>query len=163
MAPPPPTRLNQRLLAQMTKFNVLLTSYEMLRDDPELFRSIPWRVCVVDEAHRLKNKDSAMAMDLRALRPEYTLMLTGTPLQNNTTELWALMSLIDPELFPSLEAFEAQYGTLKSAEQVEELKEKIRPYLLRRQKVRGSRTRRTLQTCTLTSFPPPSPSFLRAT
>ena len=113
---------------------MLLTSYEMLRDDMELFSSINWRVMVVDEAHRLKNKDSAQAAELAALRTEHTVMLTGTPLQNNTTELWALLSLLDPELFPSLDAFLLRYGTLTGADQVEELKTLIRPYLLRRQK-----------------------------
>ena len=105
-----PRRLTAKELSQMHKFNVLLTTYEMVRDDPELFRSISWRVLVADEAHRLKNKDSAMAADLRSLRAEHTVMLSGTPLQNNTTELWALLSLLDPyallvlkpELFTSL-------------------------------------------------------------
>ena len=80
-APAPRDLVSSVLLAQMHKFNVLLTSYGMVRDEPELFRSVPWRVMIVDEAHRLKNKDSAMAADLRALKPEHTVMLTGTPLQ----------------------------------------------------------------------------------
>ena len=73
-APPAPPR---------HRFQVLLTSYETLRDDFELLGAIPWRVMVVDEAHRLKNKDSAVAAELRAVKAEHTLMLTGTPLQNN--------------------------------------------------------------------------------
>ena len=63
------------------KFHVLLTSYETLRDDLELLGGVTWRVLVVDEAHRLKNKDSAVAAELRALKTEQTIMLTGTPLQ----------------------------------------------------------------------------------
>jgi chromodomain-helicase-DNA-binding protein 7 len=89
---------------------------------------------VIDEAHRLKNKDSLMAADLRALRTEHTVMLTGTPLQNSTTELWALLSLLDPQLFPSLEDFLRRFGKLTDSHQVDELREKLRPYLLRRQK-----------------------------
>ena len=97
-------------------------------------QSIPWRCIVVDEVHRLKNKDSALASELRTLRAEQTFMLTGTPLQNNTTELWALLSLLSPDLFPSLESFLHQFGTLTGAAQVDELRDKIRPYLLRRHK-----------------------------
>jgi SNF2 family DNA or RNA helicase len=82
----------------------------------------------------MAQKDSAMTADLRAMRTEHTVMLTGTPLQNNTTELWALLSLLDSDLFPSLEAFLAEFGTLTGADQVDALKERIRPYLLRRQK-----------------------------
>ena len=89
---------------------------------------------MVDEAHRLKNKDSAVAAELRSLSTEHLLLLTGTPLQNNTTELWALLSLLDTALFPDLDAFLARFGTLTETWQVEELKETIRPYLLRRQK-----------------------------
>ena len=116
------------------QFHVLLTTYEMLRDAAGLLGAIPWRVMVVDEAHRLKNKDSAAAIELRALQADHTVMLTGTPLQNNTTELWALLSLLDPVAFPSLEVFLARFGTLTGADQVDELKAQIRPYLLRRQK-----------------------------
>ena len=116
---------------------------------------------MVDEAHRLKNKDSAVAAELRSLSTEHLLLLTGTPLQNNTTELWAhasahhgarpsfptgtplqnnttelwaLLSLLDPQLFPSLEDFLRRFGKLTDSHQVDELREKLRPYLLRRQK-----------------------------
>ena len=113
---------------------MLLTSYEMLRDDAELLEAIHWRGLVVDEAHRLKNKDSAVAAQIHALDTEHMLMMTGTPLQNNTTELWALLSLLDPQLFPSLDDFKERYGTLTQVDQVDELKSAIRPYLLQRQK-----------------------------
>ena len=61
-------------------------------------------------------------------------LLSGTPLQNNTTELWALLHFLDARTFPDLDGFLAEYGTLTDAEQVNRLNEKIRPYLLRRQK-----------------------------
>ena len=85
-----------------TREHVQLDWSDIFADDAELFDAIHWRELVIDEAHRLKNKDSAMAAQLRGLRTDHTLMLTGTPLQNNTTELWALLSLLDPELFPSV-------------------------------------------------------------
>ena len=90
---------------------------------------------VVDEAHRLKNKDSALTADLRTLSIEHCHLLSGTPLQNNTTELWALLHYLDPSLFASLDDFLAEFGELNDAEQIDKLNEKIRPYLLRRQKV----------------------------
>ena len=72
---------------------------------------------VIDEAHRLKNKDSALAADLRQLSVEHMHLLSGTPLQNNTTELWALLFFLDPHLFPSLDAFLSEFGTLTDATQ----------------------------------------------
>ena len=79
---------------------------------------MPWRYLVVDEAHRLKNRDSALANDLRSLRIEHCHLLSGTPLQNNTTELWALLSFLDPSLFPTLQGFVDDFGTLTDADQV---------------------------------------------
>ena len=116
------------------KFQALITSYEVVKQDLDKMRRIPWRYMVVDEAHRLKNKDSALANDLRTLQVEHMHLLSGTPLQNNTTELWALLSFLDASLFPSLDAFLADFGTLTDAAQIAQLNEKIRPYLLRRQK-----------------------------
>lgn len=84
--------------------------------------------------HRLKNKNSALAAELRTLRTEQMFMMTGTPLQNNTTELWTLLSLLDANLFPDLQDFLHRFGTLTGSEQVEKLREAIRPYLLRRHK-----------------------------
>uniref|UniRef100_A0A7S3AJF1 Helicase C-terminal domain-containing protein n=1 Tax=Haptolina ericina TaxID=156174 RepID=A0A7S3AJF1_9EUKA len=118
----------------MYKFQVLITSYEVVKQDLDKLRKIPWRYLVVDEAHRLKNKDSALAQDLRTLEVEHMHLLSGTPLQNNTTELWALLYFLDPALFPSLELFLRDFGTLTDSSQVDRLNEKIRPYLLRRQK-----------------------------
>ncbi|KAL1514522.1 hypothetical protein AB1Y20_003620 [Prymnesium parvum] len=116
------------------KFQTLITSYEVVKQDLAELRRIPWRYLVVDEAHRLKNKDSALANDLRTLQVEHLHLLSGTPLQNNTTELWALLNILDSQLFPSLELFIRDFGTLTDSAQVDRLNEKIRPYLLRRQK-----------------------------
>ena len=118
----------------LNKFHALITSYEVIKQDLAVFKRIPWRYMVIDEAHRLKNKDSALANDLRQLNVEHMHLLSGTPLQNNTTELWALLFFLDPSLFPSLDGFLAEFGTLESATQVDALNERIRPYLLRRQK-----------------------------
>jgi len=60
--------------------------------------------------------------------------MTGTPLQNNTQELWTLLNFIEPRVFPSLEAFEQNFGNIANREQVEALQRKISPFMLRRVK-----------------------------
>lgn len=58
--------------------------------------------------------------------------MTGTPLQNNTQELWTLLNFIEPSLFRSLEEFETNFGNMANRDQVESLQHKISPFMLRR-------------------------------
>lgn len=96
---------------------------------------IHWELIVVDEAHKIKNYDSKLST---TLREEYsyrnTLLLTGTPLQNNIDELWTLLNFIDRDTFADRDEFVTQFGNLKSSAQLEALHAKLKPYLLRREK-----------------------------
>ena len=84
----------------------------------------------------MKNHNSKLARNLRdeSFSFNHSLLLTGTPIQNNMEELWTLLHFINPEDFNSLQDFMGQYGDIKSKERVDELHETIRPYILRRLK-----------------------------
>ncbi|OQR90058.1 chromodomain protein [Achlya hypogyna] len=116
------------------KFNVLITSYQTLMADAEFLQEIRWRYIVIDEAHKLKNRDAKLLASLRQFRWDSCLLMTGTPLQNGVFELWCLLNFIEPEKFPSQKLFYEQYGELNTAEQVASLHEQLRPYMLRRVK-----------------------------
>ena len=90
-------------------------------DDSEL-QNIEWRVVVIDEAHRLKNRNCKLLEGLKRLSMEHRVLLTGTPLQNSVEELFSLLNFLEPHTFPSHIAFLQQFGDLKTEEQVEELK-----------------------------------------
>ena len=96
---------------------------------------IKWDLVVVDEAHKLKNYESKTGS---ILRDEFDylncLLLTGTPLQNNTDELWTLLNFVNREEFSDREAFCTEFGNLREAEQLQRLHERLKPYLLRREK-----------------------------
>ena len=92
----------------------------------------------MDEAHRLKNVKSRLFDDLAAVPRDFCLLLTGTPLQNSTEELWALLHFADPTSFGSREEFTMQFGQLQDAHQVADLHTVLRPFLLRRVKEVGS-------------------------
>jgi chromodomain-helicase-DNA-binding protein 7 len=103
---------------------------------------IPWRACVVDEAHRLRNVNSKLLECFKAVVAkgqiaygyQHRVLMTGTPLQNNTAELWSLLNFIEPAKFPDADRFEKLYGQIKTQEQVENLQHRIAPHLLRRVK-----------------------------
>ena len=90
-------------------------------DESEL-QNIQWRVVIIDEAHRLKNRNCKLLEGLKSLDLEHRVLLTGTPLQNSVEELFSLLNFLEPTTFPSHVAFLQQFGDLKSEEQVEELK-----------------------------------------
>lgn len=116
------------------RFNIIVTTYEVAIKDIAFLSKIRWRCLIVDEAHRLKNQSSRLVEQLRSLRRDHCVLLTGTPLQNKTEELWALLNFLDTRSFPSVEEFLAKFGDLHEARQVADLHKMLKPYLLRRVK-----------------------------
>ncbi|KAF4137717.1 Helicase conserved C-terminal domain [Phytophthora infestans] len=116
------------------RFNILVTTYEVAIKDIAVLSKIHWRCLVVDEAHRLKNQSSRLVEQMRSLRRDHCVLLTGTPLQNKTEELWALLNFLDAKSFPSVSDFLAKFGDLHEAQQVADLHKMLKPYLLRRVK-----------------------------
>merc|ERR1719174_1014994 len=117
-----------------TKFNILLTTYEVLLKDCNFFTELSWRCMVADEAHRLRNRRSKLLQRMQEIPSQWRLMLTGTPLQNNLGELYTLLQFADPINFSNEVEFNLMFGNLKSPEQVANLQERIKPYVLRRVK-----------------------------
>lgn len=113
------------------KFDALITTYEMVLKDAETLSRIKWSALLVDEAHRLKNTEAALYKELSQWRFNSKLLVTGTPLQNNIKELWALLHFLHPDRFPGCEVFERTYD-LQDPAGVERLHNALRPHLLRR-------------------------------
>ncbi|KAI0223821.1 hypothetical protein L0F63_002341 [Massospora cicadina] len=119
-------------LTNRFKFDVLITTYEMLISGLAQLKPIHWRVAIFDEAHRLKNRNSKVLETLRAYKLEHRVLLTGTPLQNSVTELFSLLNFLDPERFPSEADFLSEFGDLKTSAEVTELQNILKPLMLRR-------------------------------
>ncbi|KAG8094264.1 hypothetical protein GUJ93_ZPchr0012g20724 [Zizania palustris] len=135
------------------KFNVLLTTYEYLmnkHDRPKLSK-IQWHYIIIDEGHRIKNASCKLNADLKHYRSSHRLLLTGTPLQNNLEELWALLNFLLPNIFNSSEDFSQWFNkpfesngdsstdeALLSEEEnlliINRLHQVLRPFVLRRLK-----------------------------
>ncbi|KAN0073697.1 SNF2 family N-terminal domain containing protein [Tylopilus felleus] len=130
-----------RLLSQ--DFDVCVTSYEICLIEKSALKKFSFEYIVIDEAHRIKNVDSILAQIVRAFMSRGRLLITGTPLQNNLKELFALLNFICPEIFSDyadLDAFLHKDDTgadgeeEKSKKVVEALHKILRPFLLRRVK-----------------------------
>ncbi|GAB4851223.1 hypothetical protein Ancab_030519 [Ancistrocladus abbreviatus] len=135
------------------KFNVLLTTYEYLmnkHDRPKLSK-IHWHYIIIDEGHRIKNASCKLNAELKHYQSTHRLLLTGTPLQNNLEELWALLNFLLPNIFNSSEDFSqwfnkpfesnvdnSQDEALLSEEEnlliINRLHQVLRPFVLRRLK-----------------------------
>ncbi|KAL5718919.1 DNA helicase [Ranunculus cassubicifolius] len=126
-------------------FDILLTTYDIVLMDQDFLSQIPWHYAVIDEAQRLKNPSSVLYSVLqdRFIIPR-RLLMTGTPIQNNLSELWALMHFCMPKVFGSLNQFlstfkEAGESTsdqndTKVKEQLKMLKYVLGAFMLRRTK-----------------------------
>ena len=89
-----------RLNSKSRKIDVIVTTYETFVAEQGWFkRAFVWRYCVLDEGHKIKNDQSDVSRSLQSLKAEYRLLLTGTPLQNNLHEAWALLHWLYPEVF----------------------------------------------------------------
>ena len=128
--------------------DVVVTSYTLLRLDEDEFAETAWAMVVLDEAQFVKNPATKLYQAVRRLRADVLFALTGTPMQNSLAELWALLSLTSPGLFPSARRFREEYvgpiekgkvpeneegGPFRAA-RLRRLRERIRPFVLRRTK-----------------------------
>nr|GMD65196.1 ISWI chromatin-remodeling complex ATPase CHR11 [Ipomoea batatas] len=119
------------------KFDVCVTSFEMAIKEKTALRRFSWRYIIIDEAHRIKNENSLLSKTMRLYNTNYRLLITGTPLQNNLHELWALLNFLLPEIFSSAETFDEWFqisGDNDQQEVVQQLHKVLRPFLLRRLK-----------------------------
>lgn len=128
--------LRNNELASMD-WDVCVTSYEMILKEKGALSKINWEYIVIDEAHRIKNENSSLSIVIRTLPSNHRLLLTGTPLQNNLHELWALLNFLLPDVFGNAEDFDSFFdlnteGSKQSL--IKQLHSLVRPFLLRRLK-----------------------------
>uniref|UniRef100_A0AC35THP9 SNF2-family ATP dependent chromatin remodeling factor snf21 n=1 Tax=Rhabditophanes sp. KR3021 TaxID=114890 RepID=A0AC35THP9_9BILA len=129
-------------------FNVLLTTFDYVLKEKNLLGKIRWKYMIIDEGHRMKNHQCKLTLTLNAhFHAQHRLLLTGTPLQNNLPELWALLNFLLPSIFSSCGTFEQWFNApfANTGEKLElnqeetmliirRLHKVLRPFLLRRLK-----------------------------
>lgn len=127
-----------------SEFHVLVTSYQLVVLDAQYFQKVKWQYMILDEAQAIKSSQSSRWKNLLGFHCRNRLLLTGTPIQNNMQELWALLHFIMPTLFDSHDEFSewfskdieshAQSNTKLNEDQLRRLHMILKPFMLRRVK-----------------------------
>lgn len=116
--------------------DLVLTTYGILQKE-EVMRAREWHAVILDEAQAIKNAATISARASRALKCKFRIAMTGTPIENNSTDLWSIMEFLIPGYLGSLPRFKRLYGAGReapSSHQAEALKRLVGPFLLRRTK-----------------------------
>ena len=120
------------------RFRIIITSYSIVRMDSEYLKEYPFHYIILDESQYIKNPDSMLYKSVRKLFSPHKLVLTGTPIENSLSDLWAQFNFINAGLLGSFSFFKNHYiqkitkEKNKHAEQV--LQQLIQPFFLRRTK-----------------------------
>ncbi|WP_311200816.1 SNF2-related protein [Micrococcus terreus] len=134
------------LAAARAGADVVVTSYAVLRLDEQDYGTLEWTGLIADEAQFIKNRSSKVHGAVKGVRAPFRLTITGTPMENSLTDLWALLNVTAPGLFASPRLFSQEYvkpiedpdpsedGERRAAERMARLRRRIRPFMLRRTK-----------------------------
>ncbi|KAK4693178.1 TATA-binding protein-associated factor, partial [Lecanoromycetidae sp. Uapishka_2] len=144
-----PASERTRLREQIGTTDVVITSYDICRNDIDVFTPFSWNYCVLDEGHLIKNPKAKTSMAVKCLASNHRLILSGTPIQNNVLELWSLFDFLMPGFLGTEKVFldrfakpiaASRFSKSSSKEQeagalaIEALHKQVLPFLLRRLK-----------------------------
>ena len=143
-------KLKEKLKTQNSSlYDLVVASYDIVRNDIEFFSSIKWNYCILDEGHIIKNGKTKMSKAIKSLEASHRLILTGTPIQNNVLELWSLFDFLMPGFLGTERQFTTRFARpiiqsrdakSSSKEQeagvlaMEALHRQVLPFILRRMK-----------------------------
>ena len=122
-----------KLIHNLLDYDVILTTYGTLRMDILQYENVVFDSCIIDEAQNIKNYLAQNTKVIKEVCAKVRFALTGTPMENNLTELWSIFDFIMPDYLYSKEIFESKF-TIVGEGNLEELKLLIKPFLLRRTK-----------------------------
>ncbi|HEY8966543.1 MAG TPA: SNF2-related protein [Candidatus Methylacidiphilales bacterium] len=126
------------LLAKARDYDLLLTSYALLRRDGDAYAALALDTAILDEAQNIKNRSSQNAQAAKRLRAPHRLILTGTPLENSLLDLWSMFDFLMPGYLGPAKAFRDRYELpitkANDAPALKRLRRRVHPFLLRRTK-----------------------------
>ncbi len=127
-----------KLIRSLTEYDVIITSYPLIRRDIEHYAACSFRYCILDEAQYIKNPASRNARSAKLIKAEVRFALTGTPMENNLSELWSVYDFVLPGYLYSYRKFNEKFTQQANGEDrfevLNDLSKHIKPFLLRRLK-----------------------------
>ena len=128
----------EQLIKDIHKYPIVITSYPLIRRDIDLYHSIQFLYCIIDEAQHIKNPKSVNAKAVKQISANGYFALTGTPIENHLTELWSIFDFVMPRLLFSQNKFHSLFELPIIRDQdtaaKDRLRKMIRPFILRRLK-----------------------------
>ena len=126
----------ENIIKSLDNYDVLVTTYNLVKRDLEIYKDIEFDYCILDEAQNIKNGHSQNAKVCKAIKAKRKFALTGTPLENSLMELWSIFDFIMPGYLYNEKKFTTRYHRRLSEDPViiEELTRLIKPFILRRYK-----------------------------
>ncbi len=128
----------KRLLGEYSRYDVLVTSYDLLKRDISNYEGITFQYEVIDEAQYIKNHTTEAAKAVKIISAQHRYALTGTPIENRLSELWSIFDYLMPGFLYHYEAFRREFETpiVKNEDKnaMERLRKMVHPFILRRLK-----------------------------
>ncbi len=131
-----PMEERRRLIESIDRYDVIITTYPLIRRDIDLYSAHTFKYCILDEAQYIKNPSSQNARVVKQLKAESRFALTGTPMENNLYELWSIFDFVLPGYLYSYDTFSKKYVPAASSsygqDALSDLSRQIKPFILRR-------------------------------
>ena len=129
---------NRKLPVASDTYDLLLTTYGVVRSDLDTFKKITWAVVVIDEAQNIKNSDTEQTKAVKALKSPIRIALSGTPVENRLSEFWSIMDFVNKGYLGGLTKFNEEFGKPiqqeRDHQKLEQFRRVTSPFLLRRVK-----------------------------
>jgi len=127
-----------RTVATFSFYDIVVTTYGLVRNDCELLSKHPFEYVILDESQAIKNSSSKSYAAVTELKARHKLVLTGTPVENSLTDLWSQMNFVNPGLLGSFNRFRTEYVSVierdPESPRAQQLRALVEPFILRRTK-----------------------------
>ena len=128
---------NRKTLLDGSNKHCIIMTYDIMTKDIDILKENKWDIVILDEAQALKNPQSARTQSAHLLNTDFTIALTGTPIENSLLDLWSIISIVTPNHLGTIKLFKRRFAVPIQAgdlSRLSDLQDLLQPFLLRRQK-----------------------------